>query len=543
MNPLSDAEILELHELCGALSDDHLTSAQEARLSHFLKTSEDARTLYFRQIALSASLADYAGEMQLEAPARVPSRGRSLAHPWILGVLAAAACVALTLVLWKPRQERSTTVAVTEDWAEAELQSGEYVARVTGVKDCVWEDGALQPGEALAGGRKLHLQKGLAEITFDSGAQLRLEGPTSLDIVSAWEATLEKGGLKATVPAQAVGFRLHHNSVEVVDLGTEFSMIADSSGDAEVRVLKGAVEVSPLVDEDPAPVVLHESETRRFGKHRHNHTQSFEARHRALAQKTALERWKQPANFAHWSFDEIKEGAFPAQTEGLTGAFNTGTSAPPLTDGRWGQALRLDGHQHLSLTIPGISRAESRAVAFWVRVPQDAELSQGQAMLAWPVRSKKFGYRALEISWNRNPNQGPLGALRTELGKVYAIGVTPLRDGVWHHIAVIFMPVGSGGSLQVTQYVDGHLEGTTLRAIKVMPSSADDTDADVTWLGRSFAKRAKGRKPFRGDIDELFITDRALSPAEIVQIMTQNSLHRLEISANDDAPSQLASGN
>ena len=537
---LTDADILELHELCGALCDDRLTNTQEARLSHFLKTSEEARTLYFRQMALTASLAEYAGEMQLEAPDQVPLRSLSVSHAWIFGLLAAAACVVLTLVLWKPRQERTTVASTAEEWEDAELQSGEYVARVTGVKDCVWQDGVLQPGEALTGGRQLHLQKGLAEITFDSGAQLRLEGPASLDIISAWEATLEKGGLKATVPAQAIGFRLHHNSVEVVDLGTEFSMIADSSGDAEVHVLKGSVEVSPLVDEDPAPVVLHESETRRFGKHRHNHSASFEARHRQLAQKAALERWKQPADFAHWSFDELKEGTFPAQTEGLTGAFNAGSADQPLTDGRWGQALHLDGRHHMSLTMPGLSHASSRAVAFWVRVPKDAELSQAQAVLAWPMRSKKFGNRMLEIGWNRNPNQGPLGALRTELGRAYAIGATPLRDGVWHHIAVIFVPVGHDGTLQVTQYVDGRLEGTTLKAIKVKQLPTEDTDADVVWLGRSFAKHAKSRKPFRGDIDELFITDRALSPSEIVQIMTQNSLHRIEISATDGEMPQVA---
>lgn len=537
---LSDTEILEMHELCGAVSDDRLTNAQEARLSHFLKTSEEARTLYFRQMALVASLAEYAGEMQLEAPAVVSQRARSMrSHPWILGVLAAAACVVLTLALWKPRQERATPVVTADEMADSELKSGAYVARVTGVKDCVWQDGTLQPGEALVGGRVLHLQQGLAEITFDSGAQLRLEGPASLDIISAWEAALEKGGLKATVPAQAIGFRLHHNSVEVVDLGTEFSMIADSSGDAEVRVLKGSVEVSPLVDEDPAPVILHESETRRFGKHRH-HAQSFEARHRQLARKAALERWKLPANFVHWSFDEWKDGAFAMQTEGLTGAFNHGTTTPALTDGRWGQALHLDGHQHLSLTLPGLSHATSRAVAFWVRVPKDAELSQAQTMLAWPMRSKKFGNRMLEIGWNRNPNLGPLGALRTELGKSYAIGATPLRDGAWHHIAVVFMPVGHDGALQVTQYVDGRLEGTTLRAIRVKQAPTEDAEADMVWLGRSFAKHTKARKPFRGDIDELFITDRALSPSEIVQIMTQNSLRRLEISATDQEPSQVA---
>ena len=48
--------------------------------------------------------------------------------------------------------------------------------------------------------------------------------------------------LKASVPSEAVGFRISTPAVEVVDLGTEFTMLAEPAGTAaEVRVLKGEV--------------------------------------------------------------------------------------------------------------------------------------------------------------------------------------------------------------------------------------------------------------------------------------------------------------
>ena len=523
---LSDNEILEVYEMCSALADERLAPAQQNRLGEFLKSSDEARAIYFHSISLSASLADYAAEMQTDAPA--PNVRRVFFPTWAGGALAAAACAALgVFILNKPA---TPSQIPRDEIADAEMQSGALVARITGARDCAWA-GALKiaPGDVVRRGQQLDLAGGRAEITFDCGAQIVLEGPALLDVVSAWETTLVRGGLKATVPLQAIGFRVHHKSVEVVDLGTEFSMVADAGGDAEVRVLKGAVEVSPLIDEENASIVLKESETRRFGKNRKDARGDFESRHARLAQATKLDRWNQRVNFAHWSFDEAKNGIFQGESSGLDGVFDTSPAKMELTDGRWNKALHFDGHNAISASAPGISHPAARAVAFWIRVPEDAQLSDSHAMVAWPVHSKKFGNRALEIGWNRNPNQGPLGALRTELGKIYAVGATPLRDGKWHHVAVAFVPINSGdGPLQVTQYVDGRLEGTTMRSIKI--KGATETGAtDVVWLGRTPGKHNKDKAHFRGDMDELFITDRALSQPEIVSLMTFNAMPRFEL--------------
>ena len=98
--------------------------------------------------------------------------------------------------------------------------------------------------------------------------------------------------------------------------------------------------------------------------------------------------------------------------------------------------------------------------------------------------------------------------------------------------------------MQITQYVDGRLEGTIVRAIKVKhPAPEVDASAEMVWLGRAPGKHGKGF--FRGDLDELFITDRALSQPEIVSLMTQNRLPRLELSASTNTginlPANLSS--
>jgi hypothetical protein len=150
------------------------------------------------------------------------------------------------------------------------------------------------------------------------------------------------------------------------------------------------------------------------------------------------------------------------------------------------------------------------------------------------MNSKKLGNRVLEIGWNRNPNQGPLGALRTELGKVLSVGATPLRDGRWHHIAVVFLPIGSAedAPVQVTQYVDGRLDGITLRTIKNKRGMTDLPSNDLLWLGRAPGKHNKNQF-FRGEMDELFVLDRALSPPEILRLMNQNLPPRMDVAQVD----------
>jgi hypothetical protein len=86
----------------------------------------------------------------------------------------------------------------------------------------------------LRKGQRVELAKGFAEITFDSGAQVLLQGPASLDVNSAWSAMLHSGKLTASLPPEAAGFSISNQSVKVVDIGTEFTMVADT-GDAQLK--------------------------------------------------------------------------------------------------------------------------------------------------------------------------------------------------------------------------------------------------------------------------------------------------------------------
>jgi hypothetical protein len=526
---LTDREILELNELCNAVVDGTLTDAQRTRLTGWLSASEPARRYYVSAMHLSASLCSYASEMQVEAPDALPAAKiiRLGVGSW-LGFLAAAACVALAVYVFWQRPAR--------DASAASLQAGEYVARLTGAKDCRWAGAApaTQPASYLRRGQKLELAAGFAEITFDCGAQVVLEGPASLDLNSAWDATLRRGTLKANVPTEAMGFRVSNPSVEVVDLGTVFTMIADVSGAADVLVLKGMVETSSHAGAGHRTIVLHENQSRHFAHSGISKVSDPEQKFARVAQAVPLDHFAQATKYVHWSFDEaggevLKADAFDAPLPAFDARLYEVSDQVLDTvrpEGRWQRALRCNGHLYAKAAFPGISENSARTVMFWVKVPEDALLSNAYAMVAWGANSQKLGSHPVHIGWNRNPTEGTVGVLRTDYGGGFAMGATPLRDGRWHHVAVVFAPGEDEPTpVEVKQYVDGRFEGEgkpsppgTEVSEKFREQGAS-TVGDSVWLGCRVGNNGPRRDRFRGELDEVCIADRALAPQQIVQLM------------------------
>lgn len=529
---LTDQEILELNGLCNSVVDGTITEAQRARLTEWLAASEAARQYYVRAMALSASLCSYASEMQVEAPDAVPA-GRILhlgVGSW-LGYLAAAACVVLTLYIFTQRPARHST--------STSPPAGEYVARVTGAKDCRWAKGtpAARTGNYLRKGQTLELAAGFAEITFDSGAQVVLEGPASLDVNSAWGATLRRGTLKANVPTEAMGFRVSNPSVEVVDLGTEFTMIADGSGAADILVIKGMVETFSHDSAGPRTIVLHENQSRHFARSGISKVSDPEGKFARVAQPVPLDHFAPVTRYVHWSFDEaggdvLRADAFGAPLSAFDARLQEVSDAVLETvrpEGRWQRSLRFNGHLFAKASFPGISGNASHTISFWVKVPEDVQLSSAYAMVAWSANSQKLGSHPVHIGWNRNPTEGTVGALRTDYGGGFALGATPLRDGRWHHVAVVFVPGEDENTpVEVKQYVNGRFEGEgkpsppgTEVSEKFREQNAS-TIGDTVWLGCRIGLNGPRRDRFRGQMDELCIADRALAPQQIVRLMKDN---------------------
>jgi hypothetical protein len=543
---LTDKEILELNELCSALVDETLSEQQKARLQHFLATSEEARQFYVRATGLSSSLYSYAAEMQTGERDAAPVSSMIVRAWWAFGFLAAAASIVLVL-----RTNRPSEQIVSSPAPPAVI---EFVAQLTGAKECQWINGAspVQPGSQLQKGERVELAKGYAEITFDCGAQVVLEGPVSLTLDSAWAATLNRGTIKASVPPQAMGFSVSNPNVEIVDLGTEFTMSSDASGVAEVLVLKGEVEAEPGISGDRQPIVLREKESRRFASSGISEISTDDQQLERFTRPITLDHFAPATHYVHWSFDETDGVLVRADASGLPLAGSDARlrniapseAGQAHSPGRWGGALHFNGRMYVKGNFSGMSESIPHTVVFWVKVAKDAKLSSAYAMVAWSVTNEKLGSHPIQIGWNRNPNEGTVGVLRTDYGGGFAIGATPLRDGQWHHIAVEFIPTEDGSkSMDVKQYVDGRFEGEGKPSppgsaiFKTVDQQKMLSLKDSIWLGCRLGINGVRAERFSGEMDELFVTDRSLEPREIVQLMNDNQLN-LEMAAAKNSKEQ-----
>lgn len=116
------------------------------------------------------------------------------------------------------------------------------VAQIAESIEAVWEDSSdvYKTGQELEAGL-LKLKSGVVKLTFVDGAETVLEGPTEFLIKGRNAAFCPKGQVSAYVPPQAVGFEVSTPFGTIVDLGTQFTILA-SEKDMEVHVLKGKVD-------------------------------------------------------------------------------------------------------------------------------------------------------------------------------------------------------------------------------------------------------------------------------------------------------------
>ncbi|MCF6312257.1 MAG: FecR family protein [Verrucomicrobiales bacterium] len=122
----------------------------------------------------------------------------------------------------------------------------EGLATLTHVIGAKWQgELPLNAGDELAKGR-IHLLSGVARLDFANGVRVTLEGPTDFELIAVDEMRLHAGNLAAHVPPEGIGFLVHTEQAEVVDLGTTFGITVDANGKTEVAVFEGKVEVTSV---------------------------------------------------------------------------------------------------------------------------------------------------------------------------------------------------------------------------------------------------------------------------------------------------------
>ena len=283
---LTDQQQTELRDLIDALCEDTLTDESAARLEALVVEHDEACRYYLDYLNLHGALSlenggdpfDAAPTLRqpletdedeenvvtgllggdgtsAEAASPVPlsllgrwsnlgQRGIALlCHPSTLSVVVGAMAIGSLLTMlafWTMPMRRAA------EPAEEAAAKPVYVARLVRTVDCIWANNKAVPlpGTFLKPQRRLELVEGVAEITFDSGARVYLQGPATFETDSRNAARLRVGRLTAVVPEPARGFELQTPLATITDLGTEFGVAVDSTGVAEVHVTQGKVALA-----------------------------------------------------------------------------------------------------------------------------------------------------------------------------------------------------------------------------------------------------------------------------------------------------------
>lgn len=223
-------------------------------LSAEIMADENLRKQFVREIVLDAAMREVALEASSaseHSPTvnqdgdadRTSGSGIFARVPVLLATISALAACLVLLVGWQlfsmNTQQRTVAILI-------ESEGASWVS-----------DLPTRVGAALRPGR-LELMTGIAKLEFTSGAQLLIEAPATIEIVSSMHARLIDGSAVVEVPETAIGFVVSTRSGVATDLGTRFAVNVDSSSDStDFEVLDGKVSVDS--DSLSEPILLETS--------------------------------------------------------------------------------------------------------------------------------------------------------------------------------------------------------------------------------------------------------------------------------------------
>ena len=115
------------------------------------------------------------------------------------------------------------------------------VATIESSVDAVWFKPQHADNGELKQGTMLTLESGYAQVTFERGASLIIQGPATFELLSDNAMRLAHGQLTATVPESAHGFAVRTPNALVTDYGTEFGLTVGRDGATHAQTYSGQI--------------------------------------------------------------------------------------------------------------------------------------------------------------------------------------------------------------------------------------------------------------------------------------------------------------
>jgi ferric-dicitrate binding protein FerR (iron transport regulator) len=224
--------------------------AEHQSLQTRLKEDATARAIFRERMDIEAGLrtwaADGVSDQKVLASDSSNKERPSFRWGWHISLIATAASILAIAIWWPPRPDRDqsqrakqkTTTTLHDSQLTAQ-PLGKLVAQA----DCVWQQTpSLADGMFIAG--LIKLTSGAAELRFDSGTQIVMEGPCEVFVNKVDSARLVAGKVFVNVTEVSNGFLLETPEAQIIDEGTQYAVALDSLT-TEVHVFDGSVIWAP----------------------------------------------------------------------------------------------------------------------------------------------------------------------------------------------------------------------------------------------------------------------------------------------------------
>lgn len=491
----------ELEQEIQKAFDGELSESGAEALREALRNSPGALDVYCEHAILASELRRHAANRS-KIPGTIPYRTRfaELMRHRRMARLALSAAAAVLLVgglvmhaVWQAPRPKLVGVQTA---AGSVLRTAE---------------GEVFTGDSLEFGRRLMIGQGVARLSFRSGVDAIIEGPATLNVVHAGKIELAGGGSWFHVPPEARGFEVDCPGFTVTDLGTEFGVDLREDLPAQVHVMLGEVEAKA-----------------RFG-----HAASIRLRAGSAAILSPTGRWEtgpaDPSKFrsrlpgglpeVKMDFETLADGRLDLAGDAIgvsaASARIVGNGGARLVPGVDGMALDLaGGGAHIETTWQGISGSAPRTVALWCRVPEGATFATAPALALWGNPALGFN-RKFKVALCTTV-QGTI--MRTSFGDTLIDGITPVADGLWHHLAVVYRGNHTNGQPDISMFIDGRPEPVTMPKSTLDPIGTDIAMGVPLQIGQYELGRY-GRSPYLvATLDCFRVFAGALTEAEIGEL-------------------------
>lgn len=414
--PVSEEEFVNL---VMRYHDDALSDEENTRLNELLKSSpEHVKT--FNDISLQCSkIINYtAMEVGYENVSPAPQEIRVEKH--ILSkIVAIAALIAISLVsLAVIVKTKDKPPLITKE----SIQS--FPAKIVSISDdLLWE----QDQKKLALGQGLEkgwyrLKQGTLDLKFGSGAEVNIKGPAYFAVVSKMQSYLEYGDVSVYAPESARNFTIKAPTMDVVDLGTRFSLRIDpGDGESKVDVTEGLVNLhlkSPTENKKLQSL----SAGSKANLDSNGNLLSVEGESNA---KVNL--------LAHWTFDKIDGRDVPDSSVNNMTAKLVGKLEGIQSEGVSGNCFDLTGQQYVDISAHLKNLPQNHfTISAWVKNPVNMIFSMSDGTKNNRLQFERYKNRLL-YGWQKGQFFDP----------VYSI-VNWEKDR-WYHVAYTY----SGGHISL----------------------------------------------------------------------------------------------